>query len=163
MVIGMTTPTPSTSDVDTAPDLPPLADLRTEEGSGRSRRRHSPGRTHRLTPKFTAEELAEIATTAENVGMTPTGFCADSAISAARGTPLSVTAEQDREELKRLQRQLFAARTAVNRFGTNVNQIATRLNATGEAPEWMGRAMALVGQSIRRLDEVIAEVHRKLR
>jgi hypothetical protein len=62
-----------------------------------------------------------------------------------------------------LQRQLFAARTEVARFGTNVNQAVAALNTTGQAPAWMGRAMALVGYAIRHLDEVIAEVDRRLR
>ena len=162
MVVVMTASTPATPHFDGPADSDILQDDNSDPGRNK-RPNLSPTRSCRLNPRFTPDELAEVKAAAASVGTTATGFCADSAVSAARGTPLSVAATQDREELKRLQRQLFAARTAVNRFGTNVNQIATVLNATGEAPEWMGRAMALVGQSIRRLDEVIAEVHRKLR
>jgi hypothetical protein len=54
-----------------------------------------------------------------------------------------LSAAQDREALARVQRQLFAARTAVVRFGTNVNQAVTALNTTGEAPQWLGRAAAM--------------------
>jgi hypothetical protein len=77
--------------------------------------------------------------------------------------PTVLADAQYREELARLQRQLFASRTAVVRFGTNVNQAVAALNATAEAPEWMDRAVALAGKSIQQLDEVIAEVDRRLR
>ncbi len=62
-----------------------------------------------------------------------------------------------------MQRQLFAARTAVVRLGTNVNQAVAALNTNGEAPEWMGRAVAMSSRSAQGLDEVIAEVDRRLR
>ena len=67
---------------------------------------------------------------------------------------------QDREALARLQR-MFAARTEVARFGVNVNQAGGAELDRG--PGWMGRAMARVGYSINVLDEVIAEVDRRLR
>jgi hypothetical protein len=58
------------------------------------------------------------------------------ALAAARGEPLALGAAQDREQLMRLQRQPFDARTAVNRFGNNVNQAVAALHATGAQPEW---------------------------
>jgi hypothetical protein len=130
---------------------------------GRQRSHRGPGRPYRLSPRFTAEEFADIEAAAASVGATTNGFCADSTIAAAKGTPVVLADAQYREDLARLQRQLFAARTAVIRFGTNVNQAVAALNATGVAPEWMGRAMALAGRSIRALDEVVAEVDRRLR
>ena len=62
-----------------------------------------------------------------------------------------------------MQRQLFEARTAVNRFGNNANQAVAALNATGEAPEWLGHAVALCVRAVRNLDGLIDEVHRRLR
>jgi hypothetical protein len=76
---------------------------------------------------------------------------------------MQLSAAVDREALARLQRQLFAARTEVARFGVYVNQAVVALNSTGVAPEWMGRAMLRVGYSLGQLDEVIAEVDRRLR
>jgi hypothetical protein len=70
---------------------------------------------------------------------------------------------QYREELARLQRQLFDARTAVVRFGTNVNQAVAQLHRSGEAPEWMSRATRRAIESVQQLDQVIAEVDRRLR
>ena len=84
-------------------------------------------------------------------------------MAAARETPMVLSAAQDREALLRLQRQLFAATREVTRFGVNVNQAVAALNATGVAPEWMGRAMTRVGYSLAQLDEVVARVDRRLR
>jgi hypothetical protein len=129
----------------------------------RRRTYSSPQRVHRLSPRFSADELAEVHQAAASVGMTATGFCADSALAAARGVPVALATAQEREALARLLRELFAARTAVNRFGTNVNQASAVLNATGEAPEWLGSAIRLCTRSVRALDQVIAEVDRRLR
>src|SRR5262245_31076580 len=95
---------------------------------GRDRPHRSPGRPCRLSPRFSEEELAAVRSAAASVGMTPHGFCADAAIAAARGAPMALGAAQDREALARLLRQLMAARTAVVRFGTNVNQAMAVLN-----------------------------------
>jgi hypothetical protein len=95
--------------------------------------------------------------------MSTSRFCAEAALAAARGTPMLMSAALDREALARLQRQLFAARTEVARFGVNVNHAVAALNSTGEAPEWMGWAMLRVGYSLGQMDEVIAEVDRRLR
>jgi uncharacterized protein (DUF1778 family) len=130
---------------------------------GRHRSHRGTGRPYRLSPRFTADEFAAVEAAAVSVGATANGFCADSAVAAASGMPMVLADAQYREELARLQRQLFASRTAVVRFGTNVNQAVAALNATGEAPEWTDRAVALAGRSIRQLDEVIAEVDRRLR
>jgi hypothetical protein len=130
---------------------------------GRHRSHAGPHRTHRLTPRFNQDELAEVTRAAASVGMTPTGFCAESAIAAARGTPMALANGQEREAFARLQRQLFAARTAVVRFGTNVNQAVAAFNATGAAPDWLVQAVTLCVRSVRQLDEVVAEVDRRLR
>jgi uncharacterized protein (DUF1778 family) len=144
------------SSVDAVVDAEPV--------SGRARRRRErDGLTEMLRPRFTPGERGEVDAAAASAGMSTSRFCAEAALAAARGTPMALSVAQDREALVRLQRQLFAARTEVARFGTNVNQAVAALNATGEAPEWMGRAMTRVGYSIIQLDEVIAEVDRRIR
>jgi hypothetical protein len=95
--------------------------------------------------------------------MSTSRFCAEAALAAARGTGQVLHEAQEREGLARLQRQLFAARTAVNRFGTNVNQAVAKLNSTGEAPPELVAAVALTGRSVARLDELIAVMDRRLR
>jgi hypothetical protein len=129
---------------------------------GRDRRHHFPGRTHRLTPRFGSDELAAIEAAAARVGVTPTGFCAEAAVAAARGTP-PASLDPAKETFAELQAELFDTRVAVGRIGTNLNQAVAALNATGEAPDWLGRAVALCEQRMDRLDEVIARVVRRLR
>jgi hypothetical protein len=132
--------------------------------SGRRRAQDEQRRTLRLTPRFTARERPEIEAAAAAVGMTPNGFCAEAALTAARRMPMSYGAAQDREALARLQRQLFEARTAVNRFGANVNQAVAKLHATGHPPIGeLADAVALCKQAVRNLDLLIDEVHRRLR
>lgn len=130
---------------------------------GRHRGHQFPARPHRLTPRFSSDELASITSAAVAVGVTPTGFCAEAAVAAATGVPLAAAGSQDRQALASLQRELFDAVTAVNRIGTNLNQAAARLNATGEAPVWLERAVALCRRSLGRLDEVTGRIHRALR
>ena len=152
-----------TSDV---PSAVPASDSDKAAGrgdGGRWRPHASQGRVHRLTPRFSAEELEEVKQAAASIGMTATGFCADSALAAARGVPVALATEQEREALARLLRELFAARTAVVRFGTNVNQAVAALNRTGEAPDSLDRAVRLCARSVQALDEVTAEVARRLR
>jgi hypothetical protein len=145
-------------------DLQSAEDEDGEPKSGRGRRRRPRvGLTEQLRPRFTPDERGEVDLAAASAGMSTSRFCAEAALAAARGTPMSMAGVQDREALARLQRQLFAARTAVVRFGTNVNQAVAALNSTGEAPNWLDRAAALTVRSMRRLDAVIAVVDRRLR
>jgi hypothetical protein len=146
------------------PDVDIAADGLVEQGlAGRHRSHRCAGRPHRLSPRFSAEELAEVVAAAASVGSTANGFCADSAVAAARGTPMVLADARYREDLARLQRQLFAARTAVVRLGTNVNQAVAALHVRGEAPAWLGAAIRLAARSVGRLDEVIVAVDRRLR
>jgi uncharacterized protein (DUF1778 family) len=132
--------------------------------SGRPRPRHRSGRLLRLNARFTAQERVEIEVAAAAIGMTATGFAAEAALLAARGTPVSYAAAQDREALARLQRQLFEARTAVNRFGNNVNQAVAKLHAIGEPPfDALAHAVALCSRAVRNLDALVDELHRRLR
>jgi hypothetical protein len=165
MVWRMQTNDSSVAPVAGADDVHPVDGMAAvEPASGRARRRRGrDGLTEMLRPRFTPGERVEVDAAAASAGMSTSRFCAEAALAAARGMPMVLSAAQDREALARLQRQLFAARTEVARFGGNVNQAVAALNSTGVAPEWMGRAMARVGYSINQLDEVIAEVDRRLR
>jgi hypothetical protein len=66
--------------------------------------------------------------------------------------------------LARLQRQLFEARTAVNRFGSLVNQAVAALHSTGRAPmDALAHAVALCARAVRNVDGLVDELHRRLR
>ena len=132
---------------------------------GRPRSYLRSGRTLRLNVRFSTQERAEIDVAAAAIGMTPTGFAAEAALLAARGTPMTLDATAARHEMfARLQRQLFEARTAVNRFGNNVNQAVAALHSTGQPPiEALAHATALCTRAVRNLDLLIDELHRRLR
>lgn len=128
----------------------------------RDRPHHRPGRPHRVNVRFTDTELAEIHAAAAAAGVTPTGFCAETSLAAARGKP-SPTLDPAHEALAELQAELFDVRVAVGRIGTNLNQAVAALNATGIAPDWLVRAVALCERRMQRIDAVIAKVDRRLR
>jgi hypothetical protein len=81
-------------------------------------------------------------------------------VGAARGEEPATGLTGD---LRELQRELFAARRAVNMFGSNVNQAAAAANATGELPGWAVEAVQLCAHAVVRLDQVTALIDRRLR
>src|SRR5258707_6382707 len=140
------------------------ADVQTARGS--DRRHQFPGRQQRINLRFDENEHRDVAAAAARSGLTPTGFCANAALAAARGTaaPGSLVsgAGITRYELAELQRELFAARTAVIRTGTNLNQATAALSATGEAPVWLNQAVKRCEHSLDQLDAVAADIDRRL-
>jgi len=75
--------------------------------------------------------------------LTPTGF-----VGAAASGSAGPAASESREALA----ELMAARAAVRRFGVNVNQAVAALNATGEAPDWLGQAVEATVRAVGRVD-----------
>jgi hypothetical protein len=111
-------------------------DPTTSTGPAAPGRRYQPRgevvRDQRLTPRFTDAELSAIRAAADAVQMTVTGFCALAALAVARRRPGGAgEAPAGVEELAEMQRELFAARNAVNRTGVNLNQAVAALNSTG--------------------------------
>jgi hypothetical protein len=102
-------------------------------------------------------EYAAVCTAARKVGLTPTGYAAQVALAAATDEPLP-TPDPLRDALT----ELMAARMQVRRFGVNVNQAVRELNATGQAPEWLDRAVELTRRAVVRLDEAAASITRTM-
>jgi hypothetical protein len=98
--------------------------------------------------------------------MTVTGFCALAALAVARrrlGEPGRVgEAPAGVEDLAELQRELFAARNAVNRTGVNLNQAVAALNSTGRPPVWLEHAVQRVRRAVAEVDTVVPRIHRRL-
>lgn len=103
--------------------------------------------------------MALVDGAATRARLTPSGFAAKAAVAVASGAD----APGNGGDLRELQRELFAARRAINMFGSNVNQIAAAWNSTGELPEWAGEAVRMCVQAVDRLDQVTARIHRRLR
>ena len=150
-----------------APTDPTKASSTGPAAPGRRYRPRGPSvRDHRLTPRFTEAELSQIKAAADAAQMTVTGFCALAALALARRTPgepgNAGEAPAGVEELAELQRELFAARTAVNRTGVNLNQAVAQLNSTGAPPVWLQHAVARVTRAVAEVDTVVARIHRRL-
>ena len=126
---------------------------------GRDRRHQTPGRQHRVNLRFGDQEHADVTDAATAAGLTASGFCADAAVTAARGEP---GPGSERRVLRRLGIELFAARSAVNRFGSNVNQVAAAWNTTGVLPEYARAAIDMCRRAVERLDAVVAELRRRI-
>lgn len=142
--------------------MPDATSPESREERGRDRRHQVPGRGHRLTPRFSAEELAAIQEAAVQVGMTVTGFCAEAAVAQAAGVR-AASLDPVREILADFQAELYAVRVAVGRIGTNLNQAVAALHATGQAPEWLVTASLLCERRMESIDAVIALIDRRLR
>jgi hypothetical protein len=135
-----------------------------EERHQASRPRHHrahqrPGRPHRLYLRLSGQEMHLLQAAAAEAGLTVAGFAAKAAVAAASdGDGPGASGD-----LRELQRELFAARRSVTLFGSNVNQAAAGWNSTGELPEWVVEAVRLCRRAVDRLDEVTAQIHRRLR
>jgi hypothetical protein len=103
--------------------------------------------------RYTDDEYTDLADAARLAGLTPTGYAGEAALAAARNTAPPSTAPW-RVALA----ELMAARGQVRRFGSNINQAARALNALGEVPEWLDRAVAATERAVTRLDEAAANV-----
>jgi hypothetical protein len=121
--------------------------------TGRDRRHLTPGRPRQIKIRYTDDEYATLADAARLAGLTPTGYAAEAALAASRDAAPPSTAPW-----RLALAELMAARGQVRRFGSNVNQAARALNALGEAPEWLDRAMAVTERAVARLDEAAASV-----
>jgi hypothetical protein len=166
MVQGMT----DTTDSGTGAPSDPSSTEPDSTGGAVAVRRYRPRaesvRDHRVTPRFTVAELSAIRAAADAAQMTLTGFCALAALAVARrrpGEPGPVgDAPAGAEELAELQRELFAARTALNRTGVNLNQAVAGFKATGTAPVWLHHAVDRVTSAVAGVDAVAARIHRLL-
>lgn len=127
----------------------------------RHREHQTPGRPYRLSVRLSATEHQALLAAAEVSRLTPTGYAGRAIAAAALGqaTPTGDLVETLRE----LQREMFAARRAVNMLGSNINQGAAAYNSTGELPNWFADALALCRAAVLRLDGVTGRVDRRLR
>ncbi len=126
----------------------------------RHRAHQRPGRPHRLTVRLSTAEHDLVRKAASAVGLTPAGFAGKSAVAAATH---QVTPEAGPVDvLRELQRELFAARRAVNLLAATVDRADVGLAIAG-LPVRPGEAVALCRAVVARLDEVTARIDGQLR
>ena len=127
----------------------------------RDRTHHTTRRPHAVLVRLSEDEKQLIDTAAAAAQLTPTGYTAKAAVEAASAGQ-APTAAGTGEDLRELQRELFAARRALNMIGSNLNQAAAAANSTGELPDSAADTVRLCAAAVARLDEVTARIHRRL-
>ncbi len=134
---------------------------------GGDRRHQFPGRTKQVFVRLSPTEYDHIAAAAARVDLTPTGYVAETALAAATGTAPSSgqmdTSGATRAELARLQRELFAVRTAVTRVGTNLNQAVATLHSIGHPTDRLRSAVVRCDEVLQAVDAAVAAIDRRLR
>ena len=137
---------------------------------GRHRLHRSPARGHAMKVLYGDDEWALVVRAAQILGLRPSSYVATAALSAAQlavhppqadGTARrrwAAAPAADRELLL----ELMQARTAVNRYGVNVNQAVAALHSTGQAPLWLEQAVAGARRAIEVVDEAATLVARRL-
>jgi hypothetical protein len=140
-------------------------DLRAARGGNRRRRR--PARTRQVFVRLSKDEYDDLAGAAARVELTPTGYVAEAALACARGTthvdaPLDGS-DVTRAELARLQRKLFAARTALAQIATTLHRAVTALETSSAAPGAFDGVAAQSRQVLHDLDAVVAAIDGRLR
>ncbi|WP_329235797.1 plasmid mobilization relaxosome protein MobC [Streptomyces canus] len=119
----------------------------------RERRSDNP-RTYRVNLAYNDTELAIIQTAAAVAGLKPAAYAARAALAVAK-EEVSPAPVDWKERL----RTLGDARVAVDRIGTNLNQITRVLNSEGvETPERIDAVLERVERAIQRLDEATMAV-----
>lgn len=123
-----------------------------------NRSHQRPGRSVRMTLRYSPEEFALIREAAAAAGVTATSYTADAAVASARARP--PTSEGARREAVL---ELWAARSQLRRYGSNLNQAARILNGGGEAPEWLLSAIVLTNRAVERIDATVTQLRREER
>jgi hypothetical protein len=96
--------------------------------------------------RLSTNEHQDLVAAAGRAGLTPTGYAAQAALAAARGSqpPGSVL-------LREALAEVMTARTQVCRFATNVNQAVAALHTVGSPPLWLAEAVQVTTRATGRL------------
>ncbi|MDW5323260.1 plasmid mobilization protein [Plantactinospora sp. KLBMP9567] len=133
--------------------------MTTKPPAGRRHRPHtSPGRQNRLSVRLSDDEHHEIATTAHQLGLTPTGFCAQAALDTARNLHTTATEQIENESLATLQAELFRTRVALNQLRAEL--IHTRDNRA--STKALDTTITNTGDALANLDSVVSRIHHRL-
>lgn len=130
----------------------------TEPPRPRHRPHRFPARPHRVYVRLSNDEQTLVDQAAAANATTAASYLADAGVAAAREHAGAIASG----ELAALQRELFAARRALNMLASNVNQAAAIAHTTGMVPGWMSDAVRLCVTAVQRVDAVSAQIHRQL-
>lgn len=128
--------------------------------AGRRRRTYVfPGRQKRLSIRVTDGEDAEIAKAANQLGLTPTGFCAHAALDAARHLHTGTTERMEHEALANLQAELLQARATLNQLRAELEHVRNDTRATADD---LDNAVTRADRALAALDRAVSRIHHRL-
>jgi uncharacterized protein (DUF1778 family) len=123
-----------------APSQPPARN--------RPRKTNASKRTHLIASRFNDEEKQALFDAAAACAMTPSGFLAHAALSAARDlTRTAAEVAGEREVIA----ELFSLRRHLAQIGNNLNQVAKTLNSGADAPH-AEAVLQAVQRAAKRVD-----------
>lgn len=126
-------------------------------GFVRDRPHRFPGRRNALKVLYDDVEVASVRAAAQLAGLTPTGFVAAAGLTlAGSGVPPASSAD------RALLAELLQGRTALRRYGVNLNQAVTALNSGVGAPVWLLQAVSGCARASERIDEATVVLTRRL-
>jgi 2-methylaconitate cis-trans-isomerase PrpF len=126
-------------------------------GFVRDRQHRFPGRKNALKVLYDDTEVAAVRSAAEAAGLAATGFVAAAELTLT-GAPLPPALSADRQLLA----ELLQTRTALGRYGVNLNQAVAALNSAAGAPVWLLQAVAGCARAAGGVDAVTATLARRL-
>ena len=123
----------------------------------RDRAHRFPGRRNALKVLYDDVELASVRAAAQLAGLTPTGYVAAAGLSSS-GAGVAPASSVDRALLA----ELLQGRTALRRYGVNLNQAVAALNSGAGAPVWLLQAVTGCARASERMDRATVELSRRL-
>ena len=132
-------------------------DARPRSAFARDRQHRFPGRKNALKVLYDDDEVAAVRAAADSAGLTPTGFVAAAGLTlAGAGLPPVLTAD------RQLLAELLQTRTALSRYGSNLNQAVAALHSGAGAPVWLLQAVAGCARAADGVDALTAALARRL-
>lgn len=126
-------------------------------GFVRDRTHRFPGRRNALKVLYDDVEVASVRAAAQLAGLTPTGFVAAAGLTLA-GSGIPPASSADRALLA----ELLQGRTALRRYGVNLNQAVAALNSGDGAPVWLLQVVSGCARASQRMDEATVVLTRRL-
>ncbi len=123
----------------------------------RDRAHRFPGRRNALKVLYDDVEVASIRAAAQLAGLTPTGYVAAAGLTLS-GAGAAPASSVDRALLA----ELLQGRTALGRYGVNLNQAVAALNSGVGAPVWLLQAVSGCARASERMDRASVVLSRRL-
>ncbi len=123
----------------------------------RDRAHRFPGRRNALKVLYDDVEVASVRAAAQLAGLTPTGYVAAAGLTLS-GAGVTPATSADRALLA----ELLQGRTALGRYGVNLNQAVAALNSGAGAPVWLLQAVSGCARASERMDRASVVLSRRL-